>query len=381
MPKSKRMRLPNGFGQISEIKNARLRKPFRAMATVGKREDGKPICKLIKPVAYFATYHEAYAALIEYNKTPYDVLKDSPVTEVFDKWYEEKCQTVTSRSVKDDIKRTWRYCSAVYGMPIRDIKAWHIKDCMDNGEAEIWGKPQKTTDITKRKIKTLFNQLFDYAMQYDLVDRNYARNLMLPKAITQNIENVRKEHISFTDEEMAKLWADTRDTSVQMLLVQCYSGWRPKELLELKISDVDLEMRTFKGGMKTEAGKDRVVPIHSAVFQFVIYNYDFAVAHKSKWLFNCREYRTNKVIPVNYHKYSGEISRIIAERGLNPEHRPHDARKQFVTLAKKYNVDEYAIKRMVGHTIRDITEKVYTDRDDNWLRTEIEKIKVDVGIV
>lgn len=29
-------RLPNGFGQISEIKDHNLRRPFRAMVTIGK---------------------------------------------------------------------------------------------------------------------------------------------------------------------------------------------------------------------------------------------------------------------------------------------------------------------------------------------------------
>jgi len=43
---------------------------------------------------------------------------------------------------------------------------------------------------------------------------------------------------------------------------------------------------------------------------------------------------------------------------LNPDHRPHDARKTFVTLAKEYNMDEYAIKRIVGHKVKDITEAV-----------------------
>ena len=37
---NKRRRLPNGFGQISEIKNRNLRNPFRAMVTVGKTPDG-----------------------------------------------------------------------------------------------------------------------------------------------------------------------------------------------------------------------------------------------------------------------------------------------------------------------------------------------------
>ena len=44
-------------------------------------------------------------------------------------------------------------------------------------------------------------------------------------------------------------------------------------------------------------------------------------------------------------------------------------------MAKKYGVDEYAIKYMVGHKISDITEKVYTEREFQWLREEIEKIK------
>lgn len=66
---------------------------------------------------------------------------------------------------------------------------------------------------------------------------------------------------------------------------------------------------------------------------------------------------------------------IRDELNLNPEHRPHDGRKHFVTMAKKYGVDEYAIKYMVGHKISDITEKVYTQREFEWLKDEIEKIK------
>ena len=46
---NKRKRLPNGFGQISKIKNRNLKNPFRVMVTVGKDEKGKPISK---PVSY-----------------------------------------------------------------------------------------------------------------------------------------------------------------------------------------------------------------------------------------------------------------------------------------------------------------------------------------
>ena len=47
-----------------------------------------------------------------------------------------------------------------------------------------------------------------------------------------------------------------------MILVGIYSGWRPQELATLKTADIDLEANTMKGGMKTDAGKNRVVPIH-----------------------------------------------------------------------------------------------------------------------
>ena len=59
---TKRKKLPNGFGQITEIKNKKLRKPFRAMVSVGKKENGRPIVKMLKPEAFFKTYNEAYEA-------------------------------------------------------------------------------------------------------------------------------------------------------------------------------------------------------------------------------------------------------------------------------------------------------------------------------
>ena len=74
--KNKRRHLPNGFGRITEIKGQNLREPFRVSITVGKNASGRPIAKLLKPKAYFKTYNEAYAALVEYNRNPYDLDND-----------------------------------------------------------------------------------------------------------------------------------------------------------------------------------------------------------------------------------------------------------------------------------------------------------------
>ena len=105
---NKRRRLPNGFGQISEIKNRNLRNPFRAMVTVGKTQDGKPICKPLKPDSYFATYNDAYAALVEYNKNPYDLGAAITVKELYDKWSEEYFKTLKSDGSSRAVTSAWK---------------------------------------------------------------------------------------------------------------------------------------------------------------------------------------------------------------------------------------------------------------------------------
>ncbi len=37
-------------------------------------------------------------------------------------------------------------------------------------------------------------------------------------------------------------------------------------------------------------------------------------------------------------------------------------------------MDEYALKEMVGHSVKDITESTYTLRDLEWLRQDLEKL-------
>lgn len=372
---NKRRRLPNGFGQISEIKNRNLRNPFRAMVTVGKTPDGKPICKPLKPESYFATYNDAYAALVEYNKSPYDLEPSITMQELYDKWLPEYEKTVKSTK---SATSAWAYCSGVYKMRVMDIRARHVKGCMEEGVAVIRGKEQHPTATMKNQIKSLFNLMLDYALEYELVDRNYSRTFNLTEETVKEIQSVKKEHIAFADEEMDLLWANiTNKRGIDILLIQCYSGWRPQELGLLELKDVDLENWTFQGGMKTDASENRIVPIHSRIQDLVLQKYQEAEALGSPYLLNWADTnnRNRKNLKLTYARYQKAFERIRDELKLNPNHRPHDGRTHFVTMAKRYGVDEYAIKYMVGHKISDITEKVYTRREFAWLREEIEKIK------
>ena len=372
---NKRRRLPNGFGQISEIKNRNLRSPFRAMVTVGKTPEGKPICKPLRPESYFATYNDAYAALVEYNKNPYDLEPSITMQELYDKWLPEYEKTVKSTK---SVTSAWAYCSGVYKMRVMDIRARHVKGCMEEGVAIIRGKEQHPSATMKNQIKSLFNMMLDYALEYELVDRNYSRTFNLTEETVKEIQSVKKEHIAFTDEEMDLLWANiSNKQGIDILLIQCYSGWRPQELGLLELKDVDLENWTFRGGMKTDAGENRVVPIHSRIQDLVLRKYQEAEALGSPYLLNWTDpnNRNKKNLKLTYARYQKAFERIRDELKLNPNHRPHDGRTHFVTMAKRYGVDEYAIKYMVGHKISDITEKVYTRREFAWLREEIEKIK------
>lgn len=373
---NKRRRLPNGFGQISEIKNRNLRNPFRAMVTVGKTQDGKPICKPLKPESYFPTYNDAYAALVEYNKNPYDLEPSITVKELYDKWSEEYFKTLKAEGSVRGVESAWAYCSAVYGMRVMDVRARHIKGCMEEGTATVRGKEQHPSASMKNKIKSLFNLMLDYALEYELVDRNYSRTFNLTEETIKEIQTVKQEHIPFSEDEMRRLWAHVDDKRfVDVMLIQCYSGWRPQELGLLELENIDLENWTFKGGMKTDAGMDRVVPIHSRIRPLVERKYKEALTIGSKYLFNCTDGRSGKPTIMTYQRYQKGFGMVREELKLNPEHRPHDGRKHFVTACKKAGVDEYAIKYMVGHKISDITEKVYTRREFEWLKTEIEKIK------
>jgi integrase len=261
-------------------------------------------------------------------------------------------------------------------MKVTTLRARHIKGCIDEGTAIINGEERSPSAGVKSRIKSLFNLMLDYAVEYEIVDKNYARTFNLSDDIIKEKDTVKKKHISMTDEEMDLLWQNINKIPyVDVMLIQCYSGWRPQELGLIKIENVDLHNWSFIGGMKSEAGIDRIVPIHTKIRHLVERKYQEALEIGSAYLINCLEQSGRSGKMLTYEKYQKRFAKVVAELKLNEEHRPHDPRKHFVTMAKKYQVDEYAIKHMIGHSITDITERVYTERDVEWLRNEMEKIR------
>lgn len=334
----KRHRLPNGFGQISKITTKYLRNPYRAMVTTGFNQVGRPISKVI---GYYPTYNDAYMALMEYNKNPYDLSNKLTVSELYEQWKEVYFSKISSTAARS-VKSAWTRMSAIGNMQVRDVRVRHIKgviqDCNESNSI-------------KSRMKSTFNLMFDYAVEMELTDQNYARqfNLEISREPSEDA------HTAFTEEEIAKIKCSNSDIA-NIILFQIYTGFRPQELCKIETSNVKLDENIIIGGMKTKAGKNRIVPIHPAIRKIV------------------EEYQSNGnnllFGDLTYDKYRHRLQNIT------PNHKAHDGRKTFITLAKKYNVDEYAIKYIVGHAVTDLTEKVYTERDISWLQDEINKIPI-----
>ena len=342
----KRMRLPNGFGQISEIKGRNLRNPFRVMVNVGFTETGKPISKILKPQGYFKTYNEAYQALLEYHRDPRAFGDDTTINDLYEKWLASIDDSRKTSSFISAMKFGLKHAKPIAYTPIQELRQKHIKQCLDQCSN------LSSTSIVK--VKNFLNQILDYCVERELIEHNPAREYK-PKT-KKTLQN---HHIPFADWEMEILWGHQGENIfVDMILIDCYSGWRPGELVALRTSDISDSVMV--GGMKTEYGKDRTVPIHPKISHLV-----------AKYRLLGHE----KLFDMNYQLYHQRFYSIIGEYGLNTTHKPHDCRVQFVTELKKAGVDEYLIKRLVGHSIKDLTEAIYTHRDISQLREAVEKIK------
>ena len=169
---------------------------------------------------------------------------------------------------------------------------------------------------------------------------------------------------------MLTLWNNLDFSFVDMVIIGIYSGWRPQELAILQIADVDVNTWTFTGGLKTDAGRNRTVPIHPRIRELVKRNYDKAISMKSNYLFNDENGQQGTYL--TYDKYRGRFNKINKRFGMT--HKPHDTRHTFITWAKAAGVDEYILKLIVGHEIDDVTEKVYTHRTAEQFLNEIIKI-------
>lgn len=351
------MKLANGMGSVYK-QGGKRRNPWIARKTKGWEFDeatGRTKQRYLT-IGYYPTRQEALTALMNYNQNPYDI-ETSSITfaEVYERWSKEHFVKVTPSSCRSWVA-AFNHSKPLHNMRMRDIRPNHLEGTIHDA---------KVGDSTKQRMKSMYNLMYKYCLKYDIVEKDYA-------ALCESVKCGKPKivRIPFSHDEIQTLWDNVSFPFVDMVLIGIYSGWRPQELAILKVADIDLEARTMFGGLKTDAGRNRIVPIHSAIYELVVANYNKAVAMGSDYLFN--DENGQQGTHLTYDKYRGRFEKI--NKRFNMSHKPHDTRHTFISAAKSANMNEYILKLIVGHEILDVTEKVYTHRSMQELADEIEKI-------
>lgn len=346
-------RNPNGYGSVAKL-SGRRRNPYVVRKTIGYDDRAYPIYQVI---GYFPTRKEAMIALADYNNEPYDIdLAKITFQDLYKRWSKTAFQKLGSSLVSQH-KASYNYCKSLYSIPYRDIRKSQMQECIDN-----CGKGY----ATQATIKNLFISLDKYAFEQDIIKKMYSSTLTTVKKETQS------EHFPFSDAEVQILWQHYGEPYVDETLFQLYTGCRLSEMLNMKCKDVDLEQGIMRGGCKTEAGKNRVIPIHQKIEQLVKEHY----GHQDL-LFNHAVSDTviNQEAALRT-MYSKAWKKKMKALGIN--HRTHDCRHTFRSKLDSANANKVCIDLIMGHKTSDVGERIYTHKRIEELKTAIELL--DYGV-
>lgn len=336
------MKNPNGYGTVVKLSGNR-RNPFAVRKTIGWNEKGHPI---YLPIGYSDTRENGLILLAEYNKSPWDIDAEKTTLEGLWELFQEKKMLKLGKSTKGSLSAAVKHCDKIKTMKYKDIKSFHMQDVIDNcgcGYSTQWA------------IKNLFGHLDKFALEIDVINKSYA---ILTTA--EPIPETNKK--PFTDEEVDKVWESKEKEWVDSILFFLYTGFRISEVLSIKTANIDLEQSTIKGGTKTKAGKDRIVPIHSKIFELV----QRRIRQGNEYLFSLDGKKLTS------SKYYEKWNEIMNELQMN--HTPHECRHTFRSRLDSAGANKVCIDLMMGHKSKEVGERVYTHKTLDELKIAIELI-------
>ncbi len=350
------MKNPNGFGTIYKLPGRR-RKPWVARVTTGwelvaNEESGEEKERQLRQIiGYFENKKDALNALALHRVNPVSPKADITLAKLYEEWSKGKYEYISKATI-NNYKAGWNYLAKYEKAKMKDLRTAHLQAVIDSGHKAGLSRS------SLQKIKVVATMLFNYAIQNDILSKNYAEFIKLPKA-------EKEEKRTFTDLEIQKLEKAQDTPWVDTILILIYTGMRINEMLGLSRFNVDLDKQIITGGLKTDAGKNRIIPIHPKIY-----------AHIKKWYDKGGEYlichKEGKRILDKYYRekyYYPTLDRLNIRR-LNP----HCCRHTWATLMARAGVDPRLIKTMIGHSKYSFTADIYTHTNIAELKEAIGKI-------
>ncbi|MCM1154248.1 MAG: tyrosine-type recombinase/integrase [Roseburia sp.] len=354
MPRGKPLKNPNGYGSVVKLSGNR-RKPFEVRVNTRMDERYYPVYDVL---GRFPTREEALIALAEYHRNPYNISdRGMTFSQLYEKFYKNKYEYSGKTYSQSSIYCTqsaYAHCSALYERPYSKLRADDFRRIL--GQINSKGKP--LSHAMQEHIKNLFSQMDKFALQNDIIEKGYASYA----AITVSEDDT--PGVPFTAEELQILWDNVNIPWVDSILIYIYSGGRISELILMPAENINLEEGTFKGGLKTDAGKNRIVPIHSKIRNFV--EHRLSVNHGILFSINDR--------PITAAAYTKIFKKTLKEIGIDTYHTPHDCRHTFTSMLDSARVNQVCIDRLVGHASGSLTTRTYTHKTVEELRQAIEMI-------
>jgi len=346
------MKRPNGSGSVIKLGGKR-RRPFAVRIFDGVKLNEKGIATpKYKYVGYYEKRADALKDLEKYNTSPVELYKEKEsetkhkFSEIYDLWLED-----LDRRPKKLSKNTFQSYQAAYKnlLPLHD-KVFETLTIEDLESAAMANSFKSGSSITN--IRIVIKGMYKAAMRRKYV----SEDLSVLMIVGFKNENSRP-HSSFTEQEISLLWKHKNDFYARLLLVLIYTGMRIRELLNLESENVFLEKRYLIGGSKTEAGKNRIIPISEKIVPLLDTSGQFVIMENNK--------------PLKYGALNRNLTGYLDS--LNMTHKFHDTRHTTATLMEQANIPELHRKLILGHKSTDIT--------DHYTHVSKEQLIKDINLI
>lgn len=334
------MKRANLTGSIDKMSGKR-RKPWRVRISCGYEYDEKTnkVISNRQTLGTFATKSEAEYELSVYLDNPYDIkTRNITFKNLYKLWKEE---SELSKDSEKYYRIAFNKLGSLYDMRFRDIKLPLMQKMI---------REHCSSKSQGEQMKSLFSVLTNFAIYYDVVQINNCQILKVEKSTSTT------DRTSYTTEEIIKLFEHDTDPVVMSVLILIFTGMRIDcEFLTLHSSCIDYDKRiiTIKKS-KTENGV-RYIPISRHIIKYL-----HALFDGQEYAFRPPAGETFSDRPYTYNKYREKkfIPTIREQLGIN--HIIHETRHTFATYAERCGMNDLVKKRIIGHSVKDLTQRVYT---------------------